>query len=107
MQTYKIFSIRDTKLSIYNNPFHATSEIEAQRIFTMACRDTNTRINNFPTDFELVLLGEFNDVTGKYDQLDNHKFITNAQITISADMQEMIKESHKQQAELQNVQPNN
>jgi len=74
----KIFSVRDIKVSVYNIPFHSDSEIQAVRtIHAAMAQQPDMLISQFPQDYELFQLGEFEDVTGKITSLDTPKFIIN------------------------------
>lgn len=60
-----VFAIRDSKAGFYGSPFTKASRGEAERDFTRFARDEKTTVAQFPTDFDLFELGEFDIKTGK------------------------------------------
>lgn len=66
----KMFSIRDTKGEIYNNPFFQKTAGEAQRSFKSLVNDDKSSIKRYPEDYHLYYLGEYDDQTGKFAPLD-------------------------------------
>lgn len=74
----KVYSVRDTKIGSYGTPFYAKGDIDAQRSFYVAVNDSQTQISNFPEDFELRFLGDFNPETGKFDLKEEPVFMVNA-----------------------------
>jgi hypothetical protein len=63
---HKIFSIRDTKADVFHPPFFSPTHGEAERNFHAAVRDPKTQFNQFPEDFDLYFLGEYNTNDGKF-----------------------------------------
>lgn len=59
-----MFSIYDTKSQVYNPPFYQKNAGEASRSFSKICQDPQTLINQFPEDFVLQQIGEFDDESG-------------------------------------------
>lgn len=74
----KIFSIRDQKSEIFNSPFFKTAIGEAERDFQTAVNDPKTTLNKYPQDFDLYLLGEFNDNSGTFESLDTPQHLMKA-----------------------------
>lgn len=74
----KMFSIRDNKISSFGTPFFAPDEITAVRMMAVAQRDGSTNISQFPEDFELHRIGEFDNVIGKVTVQENSTFIIGA-----------------------------
>lgn len=74
----KIFSVRDTKVSSFSKPFTTKNEIEASRAFYVAVNDRECQVSQFPEDFDLFLLGEFDEVTGVIKPVEPPKFIVGA-----------------------------
>lgn len=56
----QIYAIRDKKSGTYSHLQTYNTEHEAVREFTLAVRNPKTMFNQFPEDYELVHLGEFN-----------------------------------------------
>lgn len=72
-----VYSAKDTKAGIYHQPFYCRHEAEAIRMFTGAANDPNTNIATYPGDFELHKLGEWNDFSGQFENLETPKFVIN------------------------------
>ena len=58
---YRIFSIHDSKLGAFNQPFFAPNAAVALRSFSDACQDANSPYARHPSDFNLFDLGTFDD----------------------------------------------
>lgn len=67
--TKKMYSIKDNKAEMYHVPFYANTHAEAERNVTTVVNDEKTSIGQYPKDFDLYFLGEFNDNLGKFDLL--------------------------------------
>lgn len=61
----KIFTIYDKKTQTYDRPFLTQTEVHAVRMFKVQINDParSTMLAMAPTDFDLCLIGEFNDQT--------------------------------------------
>ncbi|WNK13093.1 MAG: nonstructural protein [Microvirus sp.] len=64
----KVFSIRDRAIDTFAQPFYAASVGHAVRSFTDAVnrQDKDSNLFLHPDDFDLYLLGEFNDEYGSF-----------------------------------------
>lgn len=71
----KVFAIRDCKVAVYLRPFFEENEIQAVRGIQSHMQSGQSQLNQFPADFELYHLGDYDDVTGKIINLDYPKFI--------------------------------
>lgn len=73
----KIVTLRDIKIGAYQQPVYVAAVGAAIRGFEDAInnKEKNTDISRHPADFELYLLGEFDDETGKFNLLDQPQFI--------------------------------
>lgn len=60
----KLYSIYDSKAKLYFRPFTARTRGEALRLFQQAANDKQTQIGEYPEDFILFEIGEFNDSNG-------------------------------------------
>lgn len=58
-----LYSVVDTKLELFNQPFSARSDAEAKRMFALLANEAGL-IGSAPEDFRLVKIGEFDDGTG-------------------------------------------
>ncbi|QXP07914.1 MAG: nonstructural protein [Arizlama microvirus] len=76
----KMFSIRDLQLSIFTSPMFLNSEIQAVRQIYMAMNNhPDNQLTQFPENFQLVELGEFDDTTGRFETYDVPKLIITAE----------------------------
>lgn len=67
--THKIFTIRDTKAEMYNTPFFQKSVGEAERNFKTLVNDSKSTVSQYPEDFDLYYIGDYDDLTGKINEL--------------------------------------
>lgn len=74
----KIYSIRDSKGLIYNTPFYQRTHGEAERNFSTVANDTKSTIAQYPEDYDLYYLGDYDDQTGKITSLDTPQHIQKA-----------------------------
>lgn len=61
-----VFSVYDKAVGAYLQPFYARAKGEAIRQFTEACHDEKSLFAKHGTDYLLVYLGSFDDVTGLF-----------------------------------------
>lgn len=59
-----MYSIRDSKGDFYDRIFLQLTHGEAERTFTTIANDPKTPIGQYPEDYDLYFLGEFDNVTG-------------------------------------------
>jgi len=62
----KAFSIRDQKAEIYNTPFFQKTHGEAERNFRTLVNDQKSTVSQFPEDFDLYYVGEYDDNLGLF-----------------------------------------
>lgn len=62
----KIFSVYDTAAAAYLQPFFAPTMGLAIRSFSDAVNDPNHQFAKYSHDYNLYLLGEFNDSDGSF-----------------------------------------
>lgn len=62
---FKMFSVCDTKAQIFHVPFYKQTTTEAERDFSNLVNDERTTISKNPEDFDLFIVGEYDDQTGK------------------------------------------
>jgi hypothetical protein len=74
----KIYSIRDAKTEYFSAPFFNHTHGEAERNFKKACDDKNSNLNQFPEDYDLYCLGDYDDNSGQITPLDTPQHITKA-----------------------------
>jgi hypothetical protein len=66
---YKVFSIFDTKVSTFGQPFFSQSDGAAVRMVVDAASDAGTMLFKHPTDFVLYRLGTFDEDSGFLESL--------------------------------------
>lgn len=66
----KVFTIFDDKAQYFNTPFFTTNQNIAIRDFSDIINSSGTVAGRHPEDFRLYSLGDFDDETGKFTQLD-------------------------------------
>lgn len=74
----KIYSIRDSKSEAYGLPFYQHTHGEAERSFAKLASDSQSTVNQFPEDFDLYYIGNYNDQTGTIAALDTPQHIQKA-----------------------------
>lgn len=65
----KVFSVYDSKAEMYLRPFLARSKGEALRGFSDASNDKTLEIGKHPEDYTLFYIAEFDESTGKYNNV--------------------------------------
>ncbi len=67
----KIYSIRDNKAGVFNNPIFSPNDEHAKREFEMMYSNAKDGIFvRYPEDFDLYSIGEYNTDTGKIEGID-------------------------------------
>lgn len=73
-----MYSIRDAKGEYFNTPFFNKSHGEAERNFTSLVNDEKSTVSQYPEDFDLYYLGDYDDNDGKLVPLDTPQHIVKA-----------------------------
>lgn len=60
----KMFVVRDSKSESYAPPFCMRTRGEAVRAWETSCNDGESMMSKYPTDFSLLEIGEFDELTG-------------------------------------------
>lgn len=60
----QMFTVYDKKAAAYLQPFFMRSEAEAVRAMMQTANNSDTQFAKTPEDFQLVHVGEFDDLTG-------------------------------------------
>ena len=63
-----MYAFYDTKSERYDTPFFCQNDLFAQRHYKMVTDRTDTMLNTFQTDFDLVRLGFVNVLDGSYTE---------------------------------------
>lgn len=74
----KAYSIRDQKGEIFNTPFFKNTHGEAERDFNRAVNDPKTQLNEYPEDFDLWYLGDYDNNKGVLIPLETPQHICKA-----------------------------
>ena len=61
-----VYSLLDVAVGSFNAPFYAPNDRVAMRICSDVAEDSETLIGKHPEDFELHLLGTFDDQDGAF-----------------------------------------
>lgn len=64
-----VYSIFDSKVKAYMQPFMAQTNGQALRMFEDTVRDEKTVLNKHPEDYTLFGIATYDDLTGKYENL--------------------------------------
>lgn len=74
----KAFSIRDAKANAFIAPWYKPTHGEAERYFHQLANDEKSMIKQYPEDFDLYHVGEYDDQTGIYKSLDQPQHLVKA-----------------------------
>lgn len=75
----KVVSVKDRALDAYARPFYLPTLAMAERSFTDECNNAESPMFAHPEDYDLFLLGEFDEGTGRFECLDLPQLICRAQ----------------------------
>lgn len=76
--TLEIFSVYDSKVEAYLQPFFLRAKGEAVRAFEETVNDPATKFNKYPADYTLFRVGQYDDRTGTVTKLDVYENLGNA-----------------------------
>lgn len=62
---YRMFSVFDSKIESYMQPFFSPTIASGIRAFSDAVHEPNSMLYKHPDDFELRVIGAFHDDTGE------------------------------------------
>lgn len=74
----KVYSIRDAKASVFNQPFFKITHGEAERDFHRLVNDDKSMVWQYPDDYDLYYLGTYDDVKGVFTSLETPEHIAKA-----------------------------
>lgn len=66
----KFYCVRDRKANVCNRPFAERDHVMAIRGFEQLVQNPETPLSKWPADFELLHLGEFDEATAKFSNLE-------------------------------------
>jgi len=81
----RVYSIRDAKAEVYNQPWFAKTHGEAERNFTQLTRDQKSQVSQFPEDYDLYYLGTYDDQTGMVESLGTPQHMIKAIAVVNRD----------------------
>ncbi len=61
----QLYTIYDIKAQVHNNPMVQNNNAEAMRTFANLVNDEVTFINKHPEDYQLCVVGEWDEYTGE------------------------------------------
>jgi len=65
-----VYAVRDRKAGVFHRPFYERDHVMAIRGFEDACRKEDSPFRKWPSDFELLHLGNFEDASGRFTLLE-------------------------------------
>lgn len=77
MATLKMYTIRDKKMDTHLRPMYVAHLVEIQRNLIKVLQDDKSTIAQFPTDYEVYYLGEFDEKRAEYKLEKKPQFIMN------------------------------
>lgn len=81
-----LFAIYDSKIPVYEELHVMRSNGEAIRTFEYTCRQKGNKMNEFPKDYSLFLIGEWDRSNGQLVKYDAPIHISNATEFINGSM---------------------
>lgn len=60
----KLFAVYDKKAAAFGTPYTSQNDGTACRSFERACKDPSLEIHQFPDDYQLFALGDFDTESG-------------------------------------------
>lgn len=79
----KMYSIFDQKAAIFHPPLPQRTHGEAERTFASQVMATDSKIGQFPEDYDLYYVGEYDQETGKFEPLDTPHHVVKAVTVLS------------------------
>lgn len=70
MAKMKVFVVHDSKVGAYMTPFFARTIGEAMRSWESLCNDGKSMMSQYPADFSLFEVAEYDDQSGRFAQAD-------------------------------------
>lgn len=74
----KMFSIRDRKSDVFNTPFFQPTHGAAERAFKTLVRDEKSTVSQYPEDFDLYYLGDYDDNQGRCESIEVPQLVMSA-----------------------------
>lgn len=64
------YSIKDAAINVFTVPIFVQYEAIAVRYFNTLANDTTSDVGKYPNQFDLFFVGEFDDDTGVFEQVE-------------------------------------
>lgn len=74
----KMFAIRDEKAETFHPPYFQPTHGEGERYFKDLCRESKSPLSQYPEDFDLWYLGDYETNTGKFSPLQTPQHLMKA-----------------------------
>jgi hypothetical protein len=75
--------IKDVKANVYNKPFACENIIECERIMRKLINDKDSFLNEYPEDFVMCAIGQFDKETGELKVIKEIQVVSGSQIVDS------------------------
>jgi len=82
----KAYSIKDSKTQSFAPPFFNSTHGEAERTFVRITKNPQSVISEFPDDYDLFYVGEFDTATGKLTELQTPQHVVKASLAKKVDV---------------------
>lgn len=79
----KVYCVYDKKTGVYMFPFFSNHDGDAVRMFMSACKTQDSVLGDYPEDFDLYCIAEFDRDCGEMRPLDAKKFLLAGSSVIS------------------------
>lgn len=67
---HKVYTVFDSKALVYMQPFYMRADGEAIRAFRMSIGKPGHTFSDYPADYTLFAIGEYDDDNGRFTQYD-------------------------------------
>lgn len=91
-----VYVLFDSKVQAYMQPFYMRADGEAVRAVLQASRDPNVNFHQYPADFTLFRIGEYDDGSGRHKTLDAFENLGNLLTLRSAEAGAVVNEAAKE-----------
>lgn len=78
-----MFAIRDSKGEMFFTPFFMNTHGEAERDFRSLANNKENPIGQYPEDYDLYYLGEYDNSTGKTNACDTPQHVQKAALLLN------------------------
>jgi len=75
-----MYSIYDNGVKVFHPPFYKPTKVQALRDFETLVNDQKSALHEYPEDFDLYYLGDYDDNTGKITTVASPEHIQKAKL---------------------------